>query len=148
MLERSVEVAESRGFVARHALRLAYISEAYALAGRHDRALDAGTRALQLATLHEERANQAYSLRVLAQLERDRGDRERAEQRFDEALRLARELGMRPLEARCRRGLSLLLTADGKVEEAAEQESMATTSAASMKLCDLGDPLVDERRQG
>ena len=68
ILEETVKVAESKGFVARHALRLAYLSEANMIAGRYPEATALGARALGLAREHDERANQAYAHRILGKL--------------------------------------------------------------------------------
>src|SRR5262249_52446634 len=68
ILEESIRVAETRGFAARHSLRLAYVSEAYLIVDRTEDALAAGSRALALARSHEERANEAYALRVLGEI--------------------------------------------------------------------------------
>ncbi len=73
ILEESIRVAETKGFVARHSLRLAYVSEAYFTVHRTEDALAAVSRALALARSHEERANEAYALRVLGEIERRNG---------------------------------------------------------------------------
>jgi tetratricopeptide (TPR) repeat protein len=106
ILEQSIEVAESRRFVARHSLRLAYASEAYLSLGRDANALQAARRALDLAREHGERANEAYSLRMLGEVELYRGGLSDAKTWLSESLAVAEELGMRPLQANCHRGLA------------------------------------------
>src|SRR5690242_3699083 len=108
ILEKSIHLAESRGFVARHSLRLAYVSEAYLSLGRKADALKTATRALELARKHGERANEAYSLRMLGEIDLNRGNLRNARSRLTASLALAKELGMRPLEANCHRGLANL----------------------------------------
>ena len=103
MIEQTVSVAESKRFVARHALRLAYLGEAYLIAGRVNDATAMGLRAFELAQERDERANQAYALRVMGEVELSRGQPAEAEIRFREALALSEELGMRPLQAHCHR---------------------------------------------
>ncbi len=113
LLEETVQVAEARGFVARHALRLAYLGEAYLTMGRKKEAADWGARALALAVEHGERANEAYALRVLAKVEAYSGNRDAAEAHYLAALKLSKKLGLRPLTAHCHRGLAGLLNGRG-----------------------------------
>jgi class 3 adenylate cyclase/tetratricopeptide (TPR) repeat protein len=143
ILEQSINVAETRGFVARHSLRLAYVSEAYLAVDRTEDALAAGSRALALAQAHEERANEAYALRVLGESERRNGRPAEAESRFKAALQLSRELGMRPLEAHCNRALGGLLEAKQQHEDATvfSERALALAHAIGMRFWD--EPLVD-----
>jgi tetratricopeptide (TPR) repeat protein len=106
ILEKSIHLAESRGFVARHSLRLAYVSEAYLSLGRKTDALNAATRALELARAHGERANEAYSLRMIGEIRLHEGNLTEAESWLTQSLTLAKELGMRPLEANCHKALT------------------------------------------
>nr|WP_291604620.1 adenylate/guanylate cyclase domain-containing protein [Bradyrhizobium sp.] len=143
ILEESIRIAETRGFAARHSLRLAYVSEAYLLANRIEDALAAGSRALALARAHEESANEAYALRVLGEIERRNGRMVESRSRFDAALRLSREMGMRPLEAHCDRALGQILEAERQHEAAEAFRERATTLARAMSMHFWGEPLVD-----
>jgi two-component system response regulator AtoC len=107
-LEEASRIAEDRGLVANHALRLAWYGEAERLAGRLDRAEALATRALELARKHGERGHEAWALLTVAALRSDRGAPEDAGRAYREALALSEELGMQPLAARCRLGLSAL----------------------------------------
>jgi tetratricopeptide (TPR) repeat protein len=103
-----------------HPLLLAYLGEAHLLAGRRDVALAVARRALDLAHRQEERGNEAWVLRLLAEIamQADLPDLESAEEHYGQALARANELGMRPLEAHCHFGLGALYRTRGRREEA------------------------------
>ncbi len=145
ILEESIRVAETRGFAARHSLRLAYVSEAYLVVNRTADALSAGTRALELARSHQERANEAYALRALGEIARHAGQLAEAESHFDAASQAARELSMRPLEAHCYRTLGEILEAKQQPEKAAALQERAIAMAHSMGMRFWGEKLIDTR---
>ena len=143
MLKQSVNIAETRGFVARHALRLAYLGEAYMIAGRIEDATETASNALKLAQEHDEQANQAYTLRVLGEIAAFNGKLQEAKTHFQGALVLSRRLGMRPLEANCDRGLAKVFESMGQSEAAATHRAGALDLAKAMKLRFWGDRLVN-----
>jgi tetratricopeptide (TPR) repeat protein len=109
LLEQAVaETTLRRG--AGHALRTTHLGEAYLLAGREEEAARMAAQALELSRGHRERGHQAYALRLLAELAAcpDPPVLEPAQTRYQEAIAVADELGMRPLAARCRLGLGAL----------------------------------------
>jgi tetratricopeptide (TPR) repeat protein len=67
-------------------------------------------RTLAHAREHQERGHQAYALRLLGEIAAKCAPPgiETAETHYQQALALADELGMRPLQAHCRRGLGTL----------------------------------------
>ena len=67
---------------------------------------------------HQERGNQAYALRLLGDIaaRRDPPEDEPAEAYYHQALALADELGMRPLQAHCQQGLGMLYAATSQRE--------------------------------
>jgi hypothetical protein len=67
-----------------------------------------------------ERSNQAYALRLLGEIAARRQPPEgnQAEAYYRQALGLAVELGMRPLQAHCHRGLGTLYATTGQREQA------------------------------
>ncbi|KRR18785.1 ATP-binding protein [Bradyrhizobium retamae] len=134
ILEQSIEVAESKGFVARHSLRLAYVSEAYLSLGREGEALKAATRALELARKHEERANEAYSLRMLGEVDLYRGKLSDAESWLTQGVVLAEELGMRPLEANCHKGLANVFDLGHRKSSAEHHRSISRSLADAMEM--------------
>jgi class 3 adenylate cyclase/tetratricopeptide (TPR) repeat protein len=134
ILEQSIEVAESKGFVARHSLRLAYVSEAYLSLGRESEALKAATRALELARKHGERANEAYSLRMLGEVDLYRGNLSDAKSWLTQGVMLAEELGMRPLEANCHKGLANVFDHSRQKSDAEHHRSISSSLADAMEM--------------
>jgi tetratricopeptide (TPR) repeat protein len=114
-LEKTVLIAESKGFVARHSLRLTYLSEMYLIVGRGNDAHALATRAWQLASEHDERANQAYALRIIGKSDTYCGRLRDAEDRLSAALQLSEALGMLPLQAHCHRDLADIFEAAGQL---------------------------------
>jgi tetratricopeptide (TPR) repeat protein len=103
-----------------HALRVAWLSEAYLLAGRLDEAYTQAQRVLEFSRAHKERGHAAYALRLLGEVHarREPPDIDQAEAHYQQALTLANELGMRPLQAHCHRGLGTLYSQTGQSEQA------------------------------
>lgn len=134
ILEQSIELAESKGFVARHSLRLAYVSEAYLSLGRDGEALNAATRALELARKHEERANEAYTLRMLGEVDMYRGNLDDARNWLAEGVKLAEELGMRPLEANCHKGLANVFDLAHQRSSAEHHRGISKSLADAMEM--------------
>jgi class 3 adenylate cyclase/tetratricopeptide (TPR) repeat protein len=134
ILQQSIEMAESRRFVARHSLRLAYASEAYLSLGRDADALQTARRALDLAREHRERANEAYSLRMLGEVDLYRGNLGDAKTWLSESLAVAEELGMRPLEANCHKGLANVFDLGKQKSEAERHRSISRSLAEEMEM--------------
>jgi tetratricopeptide (TPR) repeat protein len=90
------------------------------LAGRLEEAQALAERALALARAHRERGHQAYALHLLGEIAARHAllDSEHAEAHYQQALTLAEELGMRPLQAHCYRGLGTLYAKTGQREQA------------------------------
>ena len=96
------------------------LSEAHLLAGRLEEAYALAEAALAHACEHQERGHQAYALRLLGDIaaRRDPPEGEPAVAHYRQALTLAEELGMRPLQAHCHRGLGTLYARRGQWEQA------------------------------
>jgi tetratricopeptide (TPR) repeat protein len=96
------------------------LGEAQMLAGRLEEAHALAERALALARRHQERGNQAYALHLLGDIaaRRDPPEGEPAVAYYQQALTLAEDLGMRPLQAHCRRGLGTLYARRGQWAQA------------------------------
>src|SRR5262249_42523630 len=96
------------------------LGEAQRLAGRLDEGQALAEQALTLARTHKERGNEAYALRLLGDIAARREPPEvvQAAAHYHQALTLADELGMRPLQAHCHRGLGTLYAATGQPEQA------------------------------
>jgi class 3 adenylate cyclase/tetratricopeptide (TPR) repeat protein len=109
-------VTEMTGF---QALCLLPLGEAQLLASRLEEAHALAERTLALARQHQERSNQAYALRLLGDIAARREPQsESAETHYHQALALAEELGMRPLQAHCHLGLGTLYAQTGRPEPA------------------------------
>ena len=96
------------------------LSEAYLLVGRVDEASALRERLLDLSRTHTGRGYQAHAYRLLGDVaaHRDPPDSPRPKPTTSQALALAEELGMRPLQAHCHRGLGTLYAKLGRPEPA------------------------------
>jgi len=105
LLEQAAEHGQSIGFMHGHSLVLALLAQGYLRAGRFDDAARTAGEALALARKLDERGWEAWTLYVLGELAAGRAPAE-ATARYREALALASALGMRPLQAHCKKGLT------------------------------------------
>jgi tetratricopeptide (TPR) repeat protein len=98
----------------------AYLSEAYLRAGRPDDAHAVAKRLLALGRERGERSTEARGRHLFAEIARqcEPPPAEEAESCYREALELAEELGMRPLQAHCHLGLGSLYAKIGRQERA------------------------------
>jgi tetratricopeptide (TPR) repeat protein len=96
------------------------LGEAQMLAGRLEEAQALAERALALARTHQARGHRAYALRLLGDIaaHHDPPDLDQATTHYRQALALADELGMRPLQAHCHLGLGRLSVKRGQQEQA------------------------------
>ena len=92
--------------------------------------------ALAHAREHEERGRQAWALRLLGEItaRRTPQEREEAEANYHQALALANELGMRPLQAHGHRGLGTLYAMTARREQAHTELSTAIDLYRSMEM--------------
>jgi class 3 adenylate cyclase/tetratricopeptide (TPR) repeat protein len=126
----------SRGISAGHARRVAYLSEAYLLTGHIDEAMDLARNALAFARDLKARGNEVYALRLLGEIHahQDPPKVEAAEAYYQQALALADELGMHPLQAHCHLGLGTLYVAIGQREQARTALSTAIELCRAMEM--------------
>jgi len=119
-----------------HALRVAWLSEAYLLAGRLDEAYTQAQYTLEFSRAHQERGHEAYALRLLSEFHAHHHppEVEPAETHYRQALTLAEALGMRPLQAHCHRGLGTLYSQIGWVECAHAELTMAIHLYRTMEM--------------
>jgi class 3 adenylate cyclase/tetratricopeptide (TPR) repeat protein len=103
------------------------LGEAQLLAGHLEEAQTIAEQALMFAREHQERGNQAYALRLLGDIAVRPEPKivEQGEDYYHQALALAEELGMRPLQAHCHRSLGTLYATIGKQEQARAELSTA-----------------------
>jgi class 3 adenylate cyclase/tetratricopeptide (TPR) repeat protein len=112
------------------------LGEAHLLAGRLAEAHALAERALAHARAHQERGHEAYALRLLGKIaaRREPPDVTQAEAHYQQALALAEELGMRPLQAHCHRGLGTLYARIGQREPARAALAAAIAMYRSMDM--------------
>jgi class 3 adenylate cyclase/tetratricopeptide (TPR) repeat protein len=112
------------------------LGEAHMLVDHLEEAHTLAERALARACEHQERGNQAYALHLLGEIAARRGPPEnaQAEAHYRQAITLAEELGMRPLQAHCHRSLGMLYRQTGQVEHARVELSTAIEMYKSMDM--------------
>jgi tetratricopeptide (TPR) repeat protein len=136
LLEQAVERNASMGFLARAAFTLTSLSHVYLLVGRSTEASALARRALALSREHKERGSQAWALRLLGAVAAygDHPDATQAALYYRQALDLAEELGMRPLQAHCHYDLGALYLKMGQQEQARIALSTAITLYRAMAM--------------
>jgi class 3 adenylate cyclase/tetratricopeptide (TPR) repeat protein len=136
LLERAVEQSAAMKLMNHHPLWMAYLGEAYLLAGRLEEANALAGRALALSRAHKEQGYEAYALRLLGAIttQRHPPEVESAEDYYRQAMALADELGMRPLQAHCHLGLGTLYATIGRPKQARAELSAAIDLYRSMDM--------------
>jgi tetratricopeptide (TPR) repeat protein len=136
LLTQVMEQAEAMELVYIQALCGFSLGEAQMLAGRLEKASTEAQRALEFARVHQERGHEAYALRLLGEIHAhwEPLEGEQAEAHYRQALALADELGMRPLQAHCHRGLGMLYAATGQREQARTELSTAIEMYRAMEM--------------
>jgi tetratricopeptide (TPR) repeat protein len=135
-LEQGVEDFPTVGRVGFLSLSMVWLGEGYLLSGRLADASDLAERALQLSRTHKERGHEAWALKLLGDISRhcSPAKTEKAEDYYRQAYARSRELGMRPLQAHCHVGLSHILVANGKLDEAQSELRAAIDLYRSLEL--------------
>jgi class 3 adenylate cyclase/tetratricopeptide (TPR) repeat protein len=136
LLEKAVGQTTATGRVSHLSLWTIHLAAGYLLAGRLEDARPLAQRALALTRTHRERGYQAHALRLLGDIYAQRQPPEAApvEAHYREALVLAEELGMRPLQAHCHRGLGTLYAATGQREQACSELTTAIEMYREMEM--------------
>jgi tetratricopeptide (TPR) repeat protein len=118
------------------ALVLTELSEALLLVGRVDEASALAERLLDLSRTHTGHGYQAHAYRLLGDvaMRREPSDVDQAPAYYRQALALAEEIGMRPLQAHCHRGLGMLYAATGQRAQACHELAMAITLYRAMDM--------------
>ena len=131
-IERSLGTRQSvvSSLVSRH------LGEAQLLTGHLDEAHALAAQALTLARAYHQRGQQACALCLLGDIAAWRDPRRSRSggAYYRQALTLADELGMRPLQAHCHRGLGTLYAATGQREQARTELSTAIAMYQSMDM--------------
>jgi tetratricopeptide (TPR) repeat protein len=133
LLEQGVD---SNPYKSWNALCEVYLSEAYMMAGRGQEAIQLAERTLAHAAEQNMRGKQAWTLRLLGILHAQSSLRaiELAETSYRQALALAEELGMCPLQAHCHHGLGTLYATTGQREQARASLAIAIALYRAMDM--------------
>jgi tetratricopeptide (TPR) repeat protein len=136
LVEQAVEREVATGRRRSLARLVAWLSEAYLLAGRLDEARQRAAQALDHARQYQLRGHQAWALWLLGESTARPAspDGEPAAGHYHQALALAEELGMRPLQAHCHRGLGTLYAQTGQRELARTELSTAIEMYRAMEM--------------
>ena len=112
------------------------LSEALLLVGRVDEASALARRLLDLSRTHTGRGYQAHAYRLLGEVARHREppDVDQAAAHYRQALALAEDLGMRPLQAHCHLGLGTLYATTGQRQQAQAELSAAIDLYRAMDM--------------
>jgi tetratricopeptide (TPR) repeat protein len=136
LLEEAVSVGLRTGGLQGQASRAVWLSEVCRLAGCGAEALQLARQALALARQIKECGNEARALHQLGVVyaHATPPDAEQAEAHYQQALTLAKELGMRPLQAHCYLGLGRLYSQIGRGEQARAALSTAIDLYRAMAM--------------
>jgi tetratricopeptide (TPR) repeat protein len=136
LLTRTIEQTTAIAIVFIQVLCRLSLGEAQMLAGRLEEAHVLAERALALARTHQERGHQAYALHLLGDIAARREPPESAlAEAYDrQAMALADELGMRPLQAHCHLGLGTLYARIDRREQACTELSAAIDLYRAMDM--------------
>jgi tetratricopeptide (TPR) repeat protein len=136
LLTQALEQVTAKEIVAYQVRCHLSLGKAQLLAGHLEEAHTLAERARALARAHRERGNEGYALHLLGAIavRRDPLEREQAEAHYRQALTLTNELGMRPLQAHCHRGLGMLYTTTGQREQARAELSAAVDLYQAMAM--------------
>jgi tetratricopeptide (TPR) repeat protein len=139
LLQECVECGSSLGLLASASAWEINLGEAYLRAGRRGEARSVAHRVLAACRTRRERGYEAWALVLLAEVEAagDEPDLDSARARYEEAIALGTERGMRPLLAHCQRGLGQLAARRGQPREAGERLGRA---AAAFREIDMTWP--------
>jgi class 3 adenylate cyclase/tetratricopeptide (TPR) repeat protein len=136
LLEEAIKRAPSRRVEVSNRQNLAWLGEAYLMAGHQDDAMDLAGQVLKLSRASNERGHQAYALRLLGEIaaRREPPESDQTEGHYRQALALAEELGMRPLQAHCHLGLGTFYAKISQREEACTELATAIEMYRAMDM--------------
>ena len=136
LLEEAIHEDLRTGGLSGNPYRVAWLSEVCRLGGRSEEAWQHARQALDLALEQQVRGDEALALHqlgvVLAHAEPP--DVVQAASSYQQALVLAEELGMRPLQAHCHRSLGTLYVQTGQWEQAQSELSAAIDLYRAMDM--------------
>jgi tetratricopeptide (TPR) repeat protein len=111
-------------------------SEAALVTGRLEEARAYARQAVDLSRTYKERGTEAWALRLLGDMaaQLDPQEHDQAHEYYRQALALAEELGMRPLQAHCHSSLGTLMATTGQREQAHAELSTAIDLYRAMDM--------------
>jgi tetratricopeptide (TPR) repeat protein len=136
LLTQAMEQTITKEMADDQALCSLSLGEVQLLAGRLEEAHALAEDALALAREHQEHGHQAHALRLLGDIAArcEPPQVAQAEAYYQQALALAEELGMRPLQAHCHLGLGTLYVKTGQREQARAALSTAVDLYRAMEM--------------
>jgi tetratricopeptide (TPR) repeat protein len=136
LLERLVEQTDATGVVSGYVLGVIPLGEGYLRVGRFDDALHHARHAVDICRQHQARGHEAWALRLLGEIHArlDPPVVEPAEEYYCQALQLANELEMRPLQAHCHCGLGTVYLKMGQQLQASAELSAAIELYRAMEM--------------
>jgi tetratricopeptide (TPR) repeat protein len=136
LLEEAISESVRTGGLTGQAYRVAWLSEVCRLAGRGDESWRHARQALDLARQQQARGDEALALHQLGVVHAhaDPLDVAQTEAYYQQALALAEELGMRPLQAHCHLGLGMLYATMGRRAGARAELDAAITLYRAMEM--------------
>jgi tetratricopeptide (TPR) repeat protein len=136
LAEHGVEQEVARGRPQSVPSVVIQLSEAYLLTGRLEEAQQRAEQALALARQYQLRGHQAWALWLLGESTARQAspEGELAAGHYRQALPLAEELGMRPLQAHCHCGLGTLYAKTGRREQAYVELAAAIELYRAMEM--------------
>jgi tetratricopeptide (TPR) repeat protein len=146
LLEQAAKQAESLGRLYEQASIIGWQGLAKLRVGRRDEALELATRAFEVADQSRQQGKRAHTLRILGEVHAGLGPShvEQAEDCYHRALVQAQELGMRPLQAHCHRGLA---TVYSRTERAEQAETELSTAIGLFRSMDMDLWLPDSSKE-
>jgi class 3 adenylate cyclase/tetratricopeptide (TPR) repeat protein len=136
LLTQAIEQTIAKGMVDEQVSCSISLGEAQVLAGHLEAAHTLAERALTYARAHQERGHEADALRLLGDIaaRRTPPDVDQTEAHYQQALTLADELGMRPLQAHCHLGLGTLYA---EVEQREQARAELSTTIALYRAMEM-----------
>jgi tetratricopeptide (TPR) repeat protein len=135
LVERALELAESRRLMFWFTNWVALLSEGYLLSGDLDRSRETAVRGLSLARDRGEPGMESWIQCLLGDIAyAAHSDSDTAKQSYRDAMSLAQPLGLRPLIARAHLGLSKLFRRTGNGQQAQEYLTTAITMYREMGM--------------
>jgi class 3 adenylate cyclase/tetratricopeptide (TPR) repeat protein len=136
LLRKVADQSASMKLVSDHLVGAIPLAEVWLSIGRIEEAAQLARQALELARAHKQRGHEVYALRLLGEVTAriDPSDVQEAESHYRSAIGLARELGMRPLDAHCHLGLGRLYRRTGQRRESQENLAVAAMRYREMDM--------------